>query len=228
MKRRIFIFIFILKFTVFYSQIYEIGLMGGASNYIGDIGRTNYVYPENLAFGIIYKWNKSTRHSYRFTLVHTKIEGNDQKSDLNYRLQRGFQFTNTITEASVGLEFNFFDFDLHHLDHQFTPYVATGISGFMYDSKYYVTNIASTYEENTKGIAIPMIVGVKTRLSERFVLGIELGARYTFTDNLDGTNPKRENISFIKTGNRNSNDWYIFSLATLTYTFGKNPCFCPL
>jgi hypothetical protein len=202
--------------------------MGGASNYIGDIGRTNYVYPENLAFGIIYKWNKSTRHSYRFTFVHTKIEGNDQESDLNYRLQRGFQFTNTITEASVGLEFNFFDFDLHHLDHQFTPYVATGISGFMYDSKYYVTNIASTYEENTKGIAIPMIVGVKTRLSERFVLGIELGARYTFTDNLDGTNPKRENISFIKTGNRNSNDWYIFSLATLTYTFGKNPCFCPL
>ncbi len=202
--------------------------MVGASNYIGDIGRTNYVYPENLAFGIIYKWNKSTRHSYRFTLAHTKTEGNDQKSDLNYRLQRGFQFTNTITEASVGLEFNFFDFDLHHLDHQFTPYIATGISGFMYDSKYYVTNNASTYEENTKGIAIPMIVGVKTRLSERFVLGIELGARYTFTDNLDGTNPERENISYIKTGNNNSNDWYIFSLATLTYTFGKNPCFCPL
>jgi hypothetical protein len=40
-----------------------------------------------------------------------------------------------------------------------------------------------------------MIVGFKARLAQNFVIGIEVGARYTFTDNLDGSNPKNENLS---------------------------------
>lgn len=210
-----------------FGQINEIGIIGGASNYVGDIGRTNYIYPVHIAVGAIYKWNKSTRHSYRFSIIHSKIDGNDERSDLEYRQQRGFKFINDITEASIGLEFNFFDFDLHHTGTQMTPYVSTGFSAFLYDTKYYNQKKASLYEENTISYAIPMIVGFKTRLSDKFILGVELGARYTFTDNLDGSNPKLDNVNFIKTGVESSNDWYIFSVATLTYTFGKNPCYCP-
>jgi hypothetical protein len=55
---------------------------------------------------------------------------------------------------------------------------------------------------------------------------MEIGARYTFTDNLDGSNPKNKNFETLKFGNLNSKDWYVFSGVTLTYTFGKNPCFC--
>lgn len=227
MKNRIVLLFITLNCLIMKGQINEIGIVAGGSNYVGDIGRSNYIYPIHRAFGVIYKWNKSKRHSYRASLIHTKIDGNDEKSDLDYRLQRGFKFVNTITEANVGIEFNFFDFDLHHYDFQFTPYISTGFSAFIYDSMFYNGKVGKIYENNTKGYAIPMIVGLKTRLTERFVLGMEIGARYTFTDNLDGSNPTNEKLSFIKTGNENSNDWYMFSLITLTYTFGKNSCYCP-
>ena len=71
-----------------------------------------------------------------------------------------------------------------------------------------------------------MVIGLKTRLVRNIIIGVEVGARYTFSDNLDGSNPINENLEVYKFGNLNSNDWYVFSGFTLTYTFGKNPCFC--
>ncbi|MEP2335783.1 MAG: DUF6089 family protein, partial [Nonlabens ulvanivorans] len=32
-----------------------------------------------------------------------------------------------------------------------------------------------------------------------------------------------ENVRF---GNINNNDWYVFSGVTLTYAFGRKPCYC--
>jgi hypothetical protein len=51
------------------------------------------------------------------------------------------------------------------------------------------------------------------------VLALETGARYTLTDNIDGSFNQ-------KFGNINNNDWYVFTGATLTYTFGTKPCYC--
>ena len=69
-------------------------------------------------------------------------------------------------------------------------------------------------------------LGIKGRFFQNFVIGAEVGFRYTFTDNLDGSNPKNDNFETLRFGNLNSNDWYVFTGLTLTYTFGKNPCFC--
>jgi hypothetical protein len=71
-----------------------------------------------------------------------------------------------------------------------------------------------------------MTVGIKGTLTENLILGLEVGVRYTFTDNLDGSNPKNEKLKTLQFGNINSNDWYTFSGLTLTYTFGNKPCYC--
>jgi hypothetical protein len=71
-----------------------------------------------------------------------------------------------------------------------------------------------------------MTIGIKSNILNHLVLGVEVGARYTMTDNLDGSNPKKENLAPLKFGNINSNDWYVFSGFTLTYTFGNKPCYC--
>jgi hypothetical protein len=39
------------------------------------------------------------------------------------------------------------------------------------------------------------------------------------TDDIDGNS--NENLTYLKFGNINNNDWYVFSGLTLTYTFGK-------
>jgi hypothetical protein len=49
-----------------------------------------------------------------------------------------------------------------------------------------------------------------------------VGAKYTFAD-IDGSYPTNENLTYLKFGNINNNDWYVFSGLTLTYTFGEKP-----
>lgn len=204
------------------AQIHEIGVFLGGSNYIGDVGLTTYIAPNKPAFGLLYKWNKSPRHSYRFSYTQSKITSNDLDSKEASRNQRGYRFENDLKEVSLGLEFNFFDFNLHESSTKITPYVASGLNYFL--TKYTLTNAKAdlTVEgrtERRKSIAIPMIVGIKSKITPSFVLALETGARYTLTDNIDGS----FNQDF---GNINNNDWYVFSGVTLTYTFGDKACYC--
>jgi hypothetical protein len=208
------------------AQINELGVFIGGSNFIGDVGKTNYISPNEITLGILYKWNKSPRHSYRFSYTQSTISGNDLDSDVPARNQRGYKFKNNIKEFSAGLEFNFFDFNLHEiLDRKITPYVYSGISYFAYD-ELYVLNGETKKDYTASTLSIPMIVGVKSNVLKHFIVGFEVGARYTFTDNLDGSNPKNENLQTLKFGNINSNDWYVFTGVTLTYTFTEKPCYC--
>ncbi|GAB3710509.1 type IX secretion system protein PorG [Flavobacterium koreense] len=223
--KRIFLFIFILGLTKLNAQIHEVGVFLGGSNYIGDVGKANYVNPNELAYGLIYKWNKSPRHSWRISYTQSKITANDLDSDVPGRFKRGYDFENNIKELSLGLEFNFFDFNLHNFDKLVTPYVYSGLSYTNYD-ELYVINGVSKIDINHGTFAIPMIVGVKSNIMPNLILGVEVGARYTMTDNLDGSLPKNEDLEPLKFGNINSKDWYVFSGFTLTYTFGEKPCYC--
>jgi hypothetical protein len=226
MNRLFILLFFLISSTLLKAQINEFGVFLGGSNYIGDVGPTTYIAPNDLAIGFIYKWNRSTRHSYRFSYTYGKISSNDLDSDVPDRNLRGLNFENTIHEFSAGLEFDFFEFDLHKLGSQFTPYVYTGLSYFSYKELFFIDN--EVEEDYTDGaLAIPMTLGIKAKLNRRFILSLEAGARYTFTDNLDGSNPKNENLQSLQFGNINSNDWYVFTGITLTYTFGENPCYCP-
>ena len=207
------------------AQIHEIGLFVGGINYIGDIGPTTYVAPNELAFGLLYKWNKSPRHSWRFSYTQAKITSKDSDANSPGRIQRGYNFENNIKEVSLGLEFNFFDFNLHDFEPKITPYVYSGISYFAYDELFYIAG-EQKIDFRTGALAIPMTLGVKANLLDHFILGVEVGARYTMTDNLDGSNPKNKMLSPLKFGDLDSNDWYVFSGITLTYTFGNQPCYC--
>ncbi|MEZ7497482.1 DUF6089 family protein [Flavobacterium sp. Arc3] len=219
------LFICLFLSMTMYSQIHEVGVFLGGSNYIGDIGPTTYISPNEPAFGILYKYNKSPRHAYRFSYTQSKITSNDLDSKEPSRSQRGYRFENNIKEVSLGLEFNFFDFNLHELDRQFTPYIYSGISYTQYNGLFFVDDETRS-DANHGTIAIPMTVGIKTNLNNRFILGLEVGARYTFADDIDGSNPTNKNLEQLKFGNINNNDWYVFSGLTLTYTFGEKPCYC--
>ena len=66
----------------------------------------------------------------------------------------------------------------------------------------------------------------KLKPRKLIILGIEVGVRYTFSDELDGSVPDAEYREPFSFGNINSNDWYVFSGFTITYTFGEKPCYC--
>jgi len=214
-------------FITLNAQINEIGVFLGGSNFVGDVGSTTYIAPEKLAIGILYKWNKSPRHSYRFSYTQSTVAGNDLDSEESGRNLRGYSFKNDIKELSAGLEFNFFDFNLHDYHTKVTPYIYSGLSFFLYDQLYRnITNPNVMQKQNGSSFAIPIILGIKSNIAPQWVLGAEVGARYTFTDNIDGSNPNTNSANVLKFGNLNNNDWYVFSGITLTYTFGQKPCYC--
>ncbi len=214
-----------------YSQQVEIGAFAGGANFVGDVGRTNYILPNSPVGGLIAKWNRSARHALRFTLLYAQISADDTKSDDTRRQQRGYSFDNTIAEASLGLEFNFWDFDLSKALPQSTPYLYTGITYFRADHVWLKNGRRNNLvnEGTNWEFSIPMVMGYKEAINENFIGAIEIGARYTFTDNLDGSWPEEyierrdPNLEF---GNRNTNDWYVFTGITLTFTFGRKPCYC--
>ncbi len=215
--------LFTLNLTT--AQIHEVGIFAGGSNFIGDVGATTYLNPNEVAYGILYKWNKSPRHSWRISYMQSNITGQDIKSDSRLRINRRYAFTNNVKEVSIGMEFNFLDFNLHESGTKTTPYIYSGVNVFGYSQLFWV---GGKFKEDYRdySFAIPIIVGVKSRIAEHWILGAEIGARYTFTDNIDGSNPKNKNLETLKFGNLNSNDWYLFSGVTLTYTFGRKPCYC--
>lgn len=222
MKKIFYLLLSIIPFTEVQSQIHEVGIFMGGINYIGDVGTTTYIAPNETAFGFLYKWNKSPRHSYRFSYNQSHLTARDQDSKEGGRTNRGYDFKTSIQEVSLGLEFNFFDFNLHESSTKITPYVASGINYIFAD--YNLNNSKTGLKVNGRterknSVAIPMIIGVKSNITPHLILALETGARYTFSDNIDGS----FNQNF---GNINNNDWYVFTGVSLTYTFGQKPCYC--
>ncbi|MBA5792367.1 MULTISPECIES: DUF6089 family protein [unclassified Flavobacterium] len=208
------------------SQIHELGVTVGATNYIGDIGSTQYINPTDLGYGFQYRWNKSARHSWRVNYTYMPITGKDLDSDMPFRQARGLETKNKLNELMVGLEFNFFEFDLHNDWFAFTPYVHTGIAGLSYKESYFNQYNRQIEKDTEYSLAVPVTLGVKALINKKLVISAEIGARYAFTDNLDGNNPANPSTTIQSFGNVNSKDWYVFSGINISYTFGKNPCYC--
>jgi len=210
-----------------FTQIYEIGGFLGGSNFIGDVGSSKFINPSKLALGGVFKWNRSPRHSYRASLIHTTLFAEDRLSDDPKRIQRDYYFKAKVLEASIGLEFNFFDFDLHSGTFLATPYIHTGISMAYHPNFYFNNNKLVDEKTRSYAFGIPITLGFKATINESIIIAIEVGARYTFSDEMDGSEPDAEELKeIVRFGNFNNNDWYVFSGLTLTYTFGRKPCYC--
>ena len=210
-----------------FSQYHEVGAFIGASNYRGDVGSSYFVYPTSPAFGIVYKWNLTTRYSLRFSAINSTLLGSDYKANELSRFGRAYRFENNITEMSMGPEINFVDFNLHTGQADFSPYLYLGLSYVDYNLFYFNGPIPADQIEydGEQKIAIPIVVGFKTNPNPMMVLGFEIGLRYALTDNLDGSTPIEE-FDFARFGDFSNNDWYIFSGLTISFTFGDLPCYC--
>jgi len=218
-----FLFVLIIGMTTFTNaQINELGVFFGGSNYIGDIGSTNYVNPNDYAFGVIYKYNINPRIALRGTFTYAKVSADDSNSQNIARQQRDLNFTNTIKELAVGVEFNYFEYDLSTRDMSQTPYILLEVAAYNFNiAKSQTAPNEYEYGNNTS-FSIPFGLGYKTRIVGNFAGAIEVGVRYTFTDELDYNH---EMINALNFGNPNNNDWYVFTGINLVYTFGRPACY---
>jgi len=242
-KRYLLIILFIYISHSVSAQGHEIGVFLGGSNYIGDIGRETYIYPNSYAFGAIYKRNINSRYAVRATYIYASIKGDDAQSNNSFRENRGLSFSNSIHELAAGIEFNFFEYG-NGARKSNTPYIFLEAAVNNYsilkkdddgnlvpkkddaDDIIYDKNGNIVYDtERTFNFTIPFGIGFKGKLTYNIGYAIETSFRYTFSDDIDGypyqkldsegNPPVGENIQI----NPNNNDWYVFTGITLVYTF---------
>ncbi len=257
------------------AQRHELGISLGEANVIGDIGRSDYIqlFPMNtssvpISIGLLYRLNVNNRQSLRFNLIYNKIYFNDDYASEDYRYKRGVSDNNTIIEASAMFEYYFFNInDIKRSGS--SPYIFGGVAAYTYEDRAYTINhelinnrtpitpedfsTDVSYKKSTQfDFSIPFGVGYKIKMKYNWLLGFEVGARYTFQDNLDYsaiptdkftinknsvlddpiydkeiTKRNAEIIGKNQTGNTyKSNDWYMVFGINITYTFGRPPCYC--
>ncbi len=194
---------------------YEIGGMAGTSFYMGDANKTKLyqnVYP---SLGAIFRYNKDFRWSLKTNLVIGKVGGDTKKSDNVFPFAQTTSFERLFYELGGQVEFNFFNYsnDYAYLNTtKFTPYVFTGI-GFTY-----AAGGKSFFDAN-----IPLGIGMKYKIKERFNLGFEFSFRRLFRDDFDVTQKEGFNLDDpydIKSGPVKNKDWYSLTMITLTWDFG--------
>ena len=169
----------------------------------------------------MYKYNLNPRIAIRGNFSYFNLSGNDANSENKIRQQRGESFKNSINEFAVGIEYNFYKYDLSSRDHISTPYILLQMAAVDYETPR-LQNPDSSYKftRNTS-VSIPFGVGFKTKVYGKIAFAIETTFRYTFTDELDYSTNRFSDFDYAST----SNDWYMFSGISLVYSFGRPACF---
>ena len=207
----------------------EIGIGLGATNYRGEISPNYQLQNNRPAFTAFYRKDVSVPITLRgaFTAGFLRA-ADDNVEGMNGGVPplHNYRQANTkghVLEASAVMEYNFMDYHYRTDKIHFTPYLFAGI-GVFYANTETVTNNASlsdTFNQSGSmlGLAIPAGVGLKYALSEHINLGLEVGVRKAFTDQLDHLSDQDPLLV-----NSHDQDWYYYSGVSLSYTFYKIRC----
>jgi hypothetical protein len=222
MKKKILFFVFISFTSIVLGQLHEIGVSLGGSNYVGDIGSTNYISPNKPASALFYKYNWNPKIALRATYSYLPISGNDLDANTDFRKNRQFNFKNTIHELAIGLEYNFYEYDLSSDDKTWTPYLLLELAAFNYTRISGVDSFNNNITSKNTSYAIPFGFGYKSKLFGTLAFALEAKFRYTLEDDLDFVSEEiRPDLKIEGTGN----DWYMFTGVSLIYTFGRPACY---
>lgn len=210
---------FIFPFFVS-AQNFEGGLSFGLITYQGDLVEGLVELKEmNLSYGVTLRAVLTEKINLRANFFRGLLSGTDANSDNAGRQSRKLRFKTEINEFSIMGEWNFLGQDRTSIRggvvrQRFTPYIFGGVGMILFDPEVYKDSILNPegQDYNTFNISVPVGVGLKIGLDDRFVVSGEIGARTAFSDYLDG-------ISQL--GNSENNDWYWMGSIIITYTFGS-------
>lgn len=198
----------------------------------------------NALYGKVIGSDYTTVDKYKkerdYTFINNIIEGS-LIFEYNFFSINDFDGSKHSPYIFMGLGAFMYDKMLYEVNHSFTR----NEQGVILNPPTIYTEIETIKEKETK-FTIPFGAGYKYKY-RNFVISAEVGFRYTKTDNLDYSFSNEKDFTFnvepgldldqvetlnsniIKSrqvGNTSNYDWYVFTGLTLTYTFGRPPCYC--
>lgn len=201
------------------GYMFELGVGGGGSFYIGDANQRLY-RNTNGAAALILRYNANPRLSLKADIAAAGISGSS--SDAPGAIPGDeISFSRTVYDFGVQLEWGFtaYGFEGWSGARRLSPYGLAGIG----------MSLAPELAQNDFAVNFPIGLGLRYKLSERVNLGLEWTMRFTSSDRLDvvaDSETTLENPFSIKSGFLKNRDSYSFTLLYLTFDLFKRPCDC--
>jgi len=193
----------------------EIGIMGGASFYRGDIASDILFYKPN--FGVFYKKQLNDYVGIRLNYEYISIGANDIQSANFYEYKRGLNFTRTAHDVSLMGEFYFVKFINGNKNYRFTPYLGFGVGAWK--SIKSTTNLDTAKTQRT--ITFPINLGFKYNLSGPWNIFGEATYRFTNSDKIDfladNTHHIPTGFQYDIQGSTSGNDEYFTTKLGVSY-----------
>lgn len=200
-----------------FAQKIELGAGIGGFNYKGDISpatRLRFFKPGGSLF---FRYNPNQALSLRAEVAGGLIGAEDKYSKDPFQQARNLSFRASIFEASAVTEYNFLNFLERRFAINWTPYVFGGIGLAKFNPEIQT----SAYKTST--MVLPYGVGVKYQIRRPWNIGLEYGARKTFTDYLDNLGGDAL-ITDKMQGDPSLKDNYFYLRLSVSYTFYKIVC----
>lgn len=185
----------------------ELGVLGGAAYYIGDLNPTGHFQQTNLYAGMIFRYNVHSRMAFRSTFAYGNLNAADSDSKDAFQLNRNLSFQTDFYELAAGVEFNYASYQTGHSKYRFSPYIYAELGIFRMNPKTnYNGELIALQPLGTEGqgselskrglysttqFCLPIGVGIKMSLSKNICFSLEYAFRKTFTDYLDDVGGNR-------------------------------------
>jgi hypothetical protein len=185
----------------------EFGVTVGAAHYFGDLNTRASINRPKISIGAFYRKQFNNYLAAKLAVHYAQLGYTDKYSKNDYQKLRNLSFNTDIIEISLSGDFNFFKFQPNDPEHNFTPYITLGLGVFSYNpyaylggKKYFLRPLGTegqniSYTDATTGktrkpygsmsVCIPIGMGIKYNVNDKFNISFQIAQRLTFTDYLD-------------------------------------------
>jgi len=186
------------------SYVYqgEFGVMGGVSQYFGDLNPDYHFNTPKAAFGVFFRKQVTDYIAVRIQGQFAQLGYSDIYNTQNaFDLRRNLSFNTNVWQLGFQGDFNFLRFIPGDGDHRSTPYLTIGVGMFSFDpyayldgQKYYLRELGTEGQAvgydgrkpyNNIAMYIPLGLGYKYNLNPKMNIGFEIVYNFTTTDYLD-------------------------------------------
>ncbi|MDE6097902.1 MAG: porin family protein [Muribaculaceae bacterium] len=191
---------------------FDLGAQLGTSGYIGEANSTNIMKHPGFDGELSFRYIADVRWSFRGVFSVFGLSGDTSETGNILPDGKQYSFTSTVYDLGGRVEFNFLPYGIgetYKRLRRVTPYITLGVGVCM----------SSSGGEMSFAPTLPMGLGVKFKMSERWNLAAEFTMTKAFGDKVDGSS--LTDLNGIKTAFYRNTDWYSRLTIGISYEFGK-------
>lgn len=198
------------------SYRFDAGVNLGMSGYLGDANSSLF---KHAGFGgqLSMRYMPNSRMAFRAVLQAASLSGNTADTDNALPEGAVYDFKATNYDLSVRYEFNFFPYGIgetYKKLRRWSPYLVAGLG----------VNLATCDGNTAIAPSIPLGLGVKFKLRQRWNLMAEFTMAKVFGDHVDGK--KLSDLTGIKSSFLKNTDWVSMISIGISYEFSRRCSTC--